>query len=309
MELFISPITDPMLNLGLESYFLDVFEGEGCLVYRDAPSVIIGKNQNPYREVDVAFCKQNSLPVLRRISGGGAVFHDPGNINTAFFGKRAGIADNLYHRWTEPPLRFLNCLGILAERDGRNGLEVLGKKISGSAQALKKDRFLHHATLLYSSDLEVLSRCLQTVPGMVEGQGVASHRSPVVNLGALMEKPTEVESFQNAWVEFLLKYLGIKKLSSIPLQAGLHAQEQTEKQYKHWEWNVGRSPRFQFRQKIGERCLVIEIHKGLIEGITWESDVGKEACYESLQGKLFSLEALEGTDFLKQNPQLANLIF
>ena len=105
MEVFVSSTTDPWINMGLESYFLNQFTGTGCLVYRDAPCLVIGKNQNAYREVNVGFCKERNIPVIRRISGGGTVYHDLGNINTTFFGERRGMSVGL-----SPLSSFLACL-------------------------------------------------------------------------------------------------------------------------------------------------------------------------------------------------------
>ena len=137
-----SPETDPALNLGLEVFFLEHYERDGCLLYRNNPSIIIGKNQNPYRELNFPVCKEKGLPFFRRVSGGGAVYHDLGNLNSAFFGSRKNIGENLYDRWTEPMIHFLSSGGTKIIRDGHNGLELDGCKISGSAQALKRKRFL-----------------------------------------------------------------------------------------------------------------------------------------------------------------------
>jgi lipoate-protein ligase A len=307
MEVFVSPVTDPLLNMGLEAYFLERFEGEGCLVYRNVSSVVIGKNQNPYREVDVRLCKENNIPVLRRISGGGAVYHDLGNINTAVFGKRLGIGDDLYARWTEPPIRFLESLGIDAVRDGRNGLEVAGRKISGSAQALKKERFLHHATLLVSSDLGLLEGSLSPQEVLIDGQGVKSHRSPVANLGEFLPRHLTTEDFMDDWVRFLCGSMDEAKRSNIPNAAGEFAQRQIEKQFGNWSWNIGRCPRFKYRMPIEGNTLVFVVYRGVIESMSWDSDSNELPSF--LEGKAFSLETLMETDLKLLCPDLENLLF
>lgn len=297
-----------MFNMGLESFFLNQYAGEGCLVYRNTGCVVLGKNQNPYREVNVRYCKEHALPVLRRISGGGAVFQDLGNINTAFFGQRRSIDDNLYQRWTEPPIQFLISMGITAERDGRNGLEVGGKKFSGSAQALKKERFLHHATLLYSSHLPALESCLTPLAGLVEGRGIDSVRSPVVNLLDSMSPGTTVESFQEHWVEFLVRHIGANGPSEVPPESRAVVEELADAQFSQWEWNIGRTPRFEFRLPIQDDSLVFEIRKGMIESVCLASNATpfKE---NKLVGNPFSVEVLLKFDIRKQCPDLEHYVF
>ncbi|MDG2170947.1 MAG: lipoate--protein ligase [Opitutales bacterium] len=308
MEVFVSPITDSRVNLGLESFFLNQFEGEGCLVYRNAPSVVIGKNQNPYKEVDVTYCKSNGIDVIRRESGGGAVYHDLGNINTAFFGKRRGVADDLYCRWTKPPISFLESLGVDVERDGRNGLEVDGRKVSGSAQTFKRDRFLHHATLLCASDLVKLEESLSSERIRVRGQSVESYRSPVENLMEYVDEAGQVEGFLEQWVEFLCAHLdGVR--SSIPSQSGPVVQTLVEEQFSQWEWNVGRSPKYQFRLPIEDDCLVFSVIKGNVDAVHWEESGEDSALSKTLSGKPFSLESLRLTSVNTVCPKLEEIIF
>ena len=270
--------------------------------------MVIGKNQNPYKEVDVAYCKSNGVVVFRRESGGGAVYHDLGNINTAFFGKRKGVADDLYCRWTKPPIEFLDSLGVDAVRDGRNGLEVDGKKVSGSAQTLKRDRFLHHATLLCSSELPKLEQCLSSERDRVVGQSVESYRSPVENLMEFAGEAAQVESFVERWVDFLCVRLDDAKRSSIPSQSGPIVQLLVEEQFSRWEWNVGRSPKFQFRLPVENDYLVFSVIKGVIEEVRWEENSESSALLRTLAGKPFSLSSLMNTSLSDVCPKLEAMI-
>ena len=272
MQLYLSSKTDPRVNMGLEHFFLNEWGGEGCLVYRNAPSVIIGKNQNPYREVNTPFCKQKGISIFRRISGGGTVYHDQGNINTAFFGKRGSICDNLYERWAEPFLKFLRVLGLNVQPDGRNGVGISGKKISGFAQCMKAQRFLCHATLLYQSDLAALNRSLEPLNLVVEAQGIVSQPSEVANVSEFLSKQDSVETFQQKWLAFLLGFLNCEKISPVPQRSASFIRHFVENQVDRWEWNIGRSPRFKASIKgaNGNGNLMLVVYRGRIESVNWE---------------------------------------
>lgn len=302
MKLFVSAETDPRVNMGLEHFFLKEWGGEGCLVYRNSPSVLIGKNQNPYREVNVPFCKREGISIFRRISGGGAVYHDLGNINTAFFGKRGFSCCNNYRRWSEPMVEFLRDLGLDARFGEVNAVEVEGYKVSGFAQCLKGQRLLCHATLLYRSDLAQLNRSLEAPDFIVEAQGIVSRRSTVANVAQFLSRPESTKSFQQNWVEFLTRYLACERTSVLPEVAALSTEHFVGSHVDLWEWNVGRSPPFTIDLPWvnGGGTLRLSVCRGRIESATWEK--GQPAQNESISrlvGRPFratSLPSVPGLD-------------
>ena len=286
MKLFVSSETDPRVNMGLEHFFLKEWGGEGCLVYRNSPSVLIGKNQNPYREVNIPFCKRKGISIFRRISGGGAVYHDLGNINTAFFGNRGSACCNLYRRWSEPLLKYLRGLGLDARLGGGNAVVIAGLKVSGFAQCLKSQRFLCHATLLCRGDLAALNRSLEAQNIVVKAQGIASRRSPVANISQFLSKPKPSEYFHHDWVEFLIRYLQCERISTLPEDAVPSMERFVENHVDLWEWNVGRSPSFTIALDgvNGSGTLRLAVCRGKIESAKWEN--GTSAQGESISSLL-----------------------
>jgi len=161
MRVIYNQSTDPAYNLALEEVMLTECDDDIAMLWRNSPAVIIGKNQNAIEELDLDFVKRNSVAVIRRMTGGGAVFHDLGNINFTFI-QRCGSGDfNNYDLFTVPVRDYLRSLGAECELSGRNDLLIDGMKISGNAQTVRRGRILHHGTMLYSADLGRLSGALR----------------------------------------------------------------------------------------------------------------------------------------------------
>jgi len=182
MLLIKNPCTDPCFNLAMDEYLLKSRSEDIFTLWRNGPSVIIGRNQDALAEIDLHFLRQNNIALVRRMSGGGAVFHDLGNINFTYITpcEKAGFFD--FARFADPILAALRGLGIDAQATGRNDLTVDGRKFSGNAQHLHKGRLLHHGTLLFNAAVSHMQSALRVNPSKLEGKGVASVRSRVVNL-------------------------------------------------------------------------------------------------------------------------------
>ncbi len=200
MKITVSTNTDPAFNLNLEERLLSGEEGqEGgdiLLLYVNSRSVIVGRNQNPAAEVDFAFCYANNIPILKRISGGGAVYHDTGNINYSFITGSGGESGSsvLDRDFLEPVIAVLGKLGIDAVRGRRKDILLGGRKISGTAATVKKGRALFHGTLLYDTDLSMLEKALRG-DSSLRGRRVASVSSPVVNIREYMQWSESTEEF------------------------------------------------------------------------------------------------------------------
>ena len=231
---------DPAYNLALEEFAFSELSEDVLLLWISAPSVVCGKFQNPYREVDVLGAARRGIPVLRRESVGGAVYHDPGNINYSFIRPAAPALD--YDRQLSPVIRALNALGIPAERRGASEIAAFGKKVSGSAQRQSKGRELAHGTLLFDSDLEALHE-LTSRPDeqRTRSKGVKSQPSEVRNMRPLLPRDMGARQFLEALRGELLR--GGETVRLNPEQDA-RVRETAREKYESWAWNFGRSPEF-----------------------------------------------------------------
>lgn len=197
--------TDAWFNLAAEEYLLKNFSEDIFMLWQNEPAVVIGKYQNVRAETDIEYARQKRIRLARRYSGGGAVYHDMGNLNLTFIENSNQIRSSVF---TESIIRFLGRYGLDARSDERQGLTIDGLKISGSAQAIHKRRMLHHATLLFSTDLEILNRALQPSPGYT-GEEVTAHpyyvpsvKSPVTNLSGKLSVPVSIDEFKQALSDY-----------------------------------------------------------------------------------------------------------
>jgi len=184
MKYIFNPSTDPHFNLALEEYVMtNCKDGETYfLLWQNEPSIIIGKHQNTVEEINSSFVKDNNIHVVRRLSGGGAVYHDLGNLNFTFIigSGKEGMFD--FGKFTQPIVKMLQSRGVNAELNGRNDLTIEGKKFSGNSQYIKNNRLLHHGTLLFNSNLEDVAKALMVSGEKIESKGVKSIRSRVTNI-------------------------------------------------------------------------------------------------------------------------------
>ena len=188
-RLIVDTATDPAWNLAAEEYLLRQRNEPFVRLWRNADSVIIGRHQNAWAEIDLDFVEREHIPVIRRMTGGGAVFHDLGNVNYSFF-------DLKEHRFTDVVLDALRPLGIKASCSGRNDLVLEdGAKFSGTAVCKHGNRILEHGTLLFDASIDRLSGALRPRPEKFSGKAVQSVRKRVANLSGRMAVPISVEAF------------------------------------------------------------------------------------------------------------------
>ncbi len=234
--------TDPAFNLALEEYVFESLSKDYnyFILWQNASTVVVGRHQNTFNEVDEAFIRENNITVVRRLSGGGAVYHDLGNLNFTFIQDAAGKEPDL-GLFCRPVAEAIRALGAEAEVNGRNDITVNGLKFSGNAQYVKYGRVMHHGTLLFDSQLEVAAKALRPDPEKIKAKGVASVRSRITNLKPLLPEGTTLENFRDALRKALFEneQMDIYTLTDTDL-AAITALKKSR--YGTWAWNWGASP-------------------------------------------------------------------
>lgn len=195
MKFLVLKTKDPYLNLAIEEYLFLGSEDDIFMLWQNEPTVVIGKNQNAYAEINMDFIEENRIHIARRITGGGAVYHDLGNLNYTFISSNKAKEGIDFEYFTRPIIEALASVGVNAELSGRNDLIANGKKISGNAQYTANGRTLHHGTLLFDSDLDVLSSALKVDEEKIKAKGIKSTRSRVTNINAILGGKYTVEEF------------------------------------------------------------------------------------------------------------------
>ena len=194
--------TSPYYNLAVEEYFLSASQEDIFIIWQNEPTVVIGKNQNVYCEIDFDYLKKNKINVARRITGGGAVYHDLGNVNYSYIAhSRSNGLDFAY--FSAPIIKALNSLGLSARLSGRNDILIGDKKISGNAQCNRAGRVLHHGTLLFDSDLLVLSRVLSVDTEKLRSKALKSTRSRVTNI----REELSLEMSAAQFIDYISRYI------------------------------------------------------------------------------------------------------
>ena len=276
-----SPSADPRFNLAAEEYLLKKTGHEFFILYRNNPSVIIGKHQNALAELNLAYVNGQDIPVIRRISGGGTVYHDPGNLNYCFIrkGVKGKMVDFLKH--TRPLMDFLATLGLQAEFDGRNSLLLDGRKISGNAEHVYQDRVLHHGTILFSAELDRLSEALRVRAGLYRDKAIKSLRSLVANLGDYLGGRMDIDTFAGAFMSYI-KGLYAAESADYEFTPGdiEEIDRLIDEKYSSWEWNFGYSPKYSFAKETVISGIPVSVELEVERGIIKEIRVSGEGLEE-----------------------------
>lgn len=279
--------SDPFFNLSAEEYFLCEKDEDFFLLWQNEPCIVIGRNQNAADEINGDYVRTRSLPVVRRITGGGAVYHDTGNLNFSFIIN--GEADRV--ELCRPVIDVLRSIGVVAEISGRNDILVGGKKISGTAMCSRGGRSLFHGTLLISTDLEALSEALRADGEKLAGHGVKSVRSRVANISEFTEKPLCAENVGAILARYMTERGGeIYELGESDIEA---IEKLRDSKYSTDEWNCG-AERLQKSERSRLSCGTVYIKKkaacGRIEDIRIFGDFMNIGDISKLEARLRGAE-------------------
>ncbi|MBM9832309.1 lipoate--protein ligase, partial [Enterococcus faecalis] len=273
MKYIVNNSNDPAYNIALESYAFRELTGEDeiFILWINEPAIIIGKHQNALAEINKEYTDAHGIHVVRRLSGGGAVYHDLNNLNYTIISNKADEGAFDFKTFSKPVIDTLAGLGAEANFTGRNDLEIDGKKICGNAQAYYKGRMMHHGCLLFDVDMTVLGDALKVSKDKIESKGVKSVRARVTNINNEVPEKITVQEFSDAILEQMKKeYPNMTEyvLSEDELE---HIQEIRDTKFGTWDWNFGETPEYTIERNVrypaGKITTFAKVEKSVIESI------------------------------------------
>lgn len=276
-----SPSMDAEFNLALEQYVFEEMDPdrEYFMLWQNASAIIVGKNQNTVEEINRKYVEDHGIQVVRRLSGGGAVYHDMGNLNFTFIRHGGDTANMDLHAFCSPIARALRQLGVDAQVNGRNDITIHGRKFSGNSQYVKKGRIMHHGTLMFDSDLSVVSDCLQVSKDKIESKGVKSVRSRVTNIREHLPEGQDItlEDFRKTLIRFMEEESGGMERYQWTAEDLARVEEIRAQRYGRWQWNYGYSPRYSLCKErrvegVGKLLVSMEVKDGCLEQMEFYGD-------------------------------------
>lgn len=267
MLCILSTEINPYFNLAAEEYLFKKFEEDVSFLYVNSPSVVVGKHQNALAEINPDYIRVNGIDVVRRLSGGGAVYHDLGNLNFSFHQKVDDTAKISFKSFNQPIVDVLQSLGVPAEISKRNDIFVNEYKVSGHAEHVFRNRIMSHGTLLFNAEREKLSKALKNNSGQFSHKAIQSVRSKVANISDFLPETISMPQF----IQLIFKRIkeAHPEGKTYNLSADDHKEitNLAEAKYSTWNWNFGYSPKYRFEKSIDNIQLSVAVEKGIMNEV------------------------------------------
>ncbi len=270
MKYIVNNSNDPRYNLAFEEYCFKELsrEEDYVILWINGPAIIVGKNQNTIEEVNADYVEENNIKVVRRVTGGGAVYHDLGNLNFSIITSAEDSQKIDFKKYNIPIVKSLEKLGLDCELSGRNDMTLNGKKFSGIAQSVWRNRVLNHGTLLFDTQLDVLSKALNVKQDKIESKGIKSVKSRVTNIKDHLSDSVDIFQFRDLLLKHIFAMEGLEveeyKLTKEELEG---IEKSFKEKYSTWEWNYGSSPKSNYINYKRYPFGSIEIRFDLVNGL------------------------------------------
>lgn len=269
-----SPSNNAYFNIALEEFLLYKYPTEDIfLLYVNAPSIIVGKFQNTLAEINLDYVKENNIKVVRRMSGGGTVYHDLGNLNFSFHTLLEGNDFMDFSQFTAPVLKLLNDRNVPAKLEGRNDLLIEDKKFSGNAKLAKNGKMIQHGTILFNSDMSILDEVLKINPLKYIDKAIKSNRSRVINLIDYLPSDMSTEDLKKILINEIVNANTNSILYELNTEDLKEVEGLIKEKYETWDWNFGFSPNYNFKNAKKVPAGFIEIHLNVEKGIIQEAKI------------------------------------
>jgi len=285
--------TDPYFNIATDEFIFKHLREDCFMLWQNDNAIIVGKHQNALAEINLDYVKEHDIKVVRRLSGGGAVYHDMGNLNFTFT-RTSDREDDLvdFRRYTQPIIEVLQSMGVNAEFGGRNDIMIDGKKFSGNAEHVFKNKVMHHGTLLFSSNMPNISGALKINPLKYKDRAVKSVPKRVTNIQDHLSESITVEQFADRIMDYIIQNFEDCKMYEFSPEDLAQIEKIKNEKYATWDWNFGYSPNYDFQQGVKTKGGVIEMNMNVSQGLIQEVKI---------QGDFFHIRDISDIEKALQN--------
>ena len=270
MQLLHLKSTDIYFNLAVEEYLLKEKNEDYFIIWQSENALVFGKHQNVFEEISLAYTLENKINIARRISGGGTVFHDLGNVNFSLILNKTEGKQIDFDQHTKPIYEFLKSLNLNVKYSDRHDLFIDNKKISGNAEHVFKNRVLHHGTLLFNSDLNQLQKSLIISKNKFNSKSIKSVSSNVANISNYTD--LSLEDFISNLKTFVSSYFNIKHETNLQKEEMSEIKKLRDNKYKNNYWIIDYSPKFNFKNSFNNYTIELKVERGTIENFKFSPD-------------------------------------